>query len=268
MRLAELLRRPARGLESTASPLAVARTLCWATHEEAARLDVAGSGTRHWAYRWIEEHVKHLAPVGVVADLGGGGVDSVLCARLSPYAHRVCVIDKMDERRRRGNIEEVSIDLEQGLRGISDNSIDVFVTASSIEHLTVAGQHRLFAEVERTLVPNGVFCGTISYITRLTPDVLQLLQSDPAFEQIGSSVRSAFDLHACLQSAPRLRPEFPPLDWSRFPGFPGFDESWLLKNDALVAGQVGSYGDVKCLPEVDALQLRWFELALFLRKAA
>jgi methyltransferase family protein len=253
---------------ATASPLAVARTLCWATHEEAARLGVAGSGTRHWAYRWIEEHVKHLAPVGVAADLGGGGVDSVLCTRLAPYARRVMVIDKMGERRRRGNIEEVSIDFELGLRGIADNSIDLFVTASSIEHLTAEGQRRLFAEVERTLSSNGVFCGTISYITRLTPDVLRLLQSDPVFEQVGSSVLTVFDLRACLASAPHLHPEFPPLDWSMFPGFPGFDESWLLKNDALVAGQVGSYGDVKCLPEVDALRLKWFELALFLRKAA
>jgi SAM-dependent methyltransferase len=254
--------------ERRESVLPVTRTLCWATHEEAERLGVAGQGTRYWAYRWIEEHVRHMAPIGVAADLGGGGVDSVLCSRLSPHARRVLVIDKMGQSRRRGNIEEASIDLEQGLRGLGDASIDLFVTASSIEHLTAEGQRRLFTEIERTLKPDGVFCGTISYITRLDAGVLELLQSDPVFEQVGSSVLAPFDLRACLSAAPRLRPPYAPSDWSRFPGYAGFDESWLLNNDVLVAGQVGSYGTVRCLPEVDALALKWFELGLFLRKAS
>jgi SAM-dependent methyltransferase len=248
--------------------LPVARTLCWATHEEAARLGVAGDGTRQWAYRWIEEHVKALAPVGVIADIGGGSADAVLCGRLAGYAQRVLVIDQTNQRRRRGNIEEIAIDLEHGLPAIADESVDVFVTASSIEHLTGAAQRRLFAEVERALKPNGVFCGTISYITRLDDEVLGLLQHDPVFEQTGSSVLARFDARACLSASPRLKPPFVPMFWSTFPGFEGFDERSLMSNAALVAGRVGSYGAVKCLPEVDALALAWYEMGLFLKKDA
>ena len=246
----------------------VARSLCWATHEEAARLGVAGDGTRQWAYRWIEEHVKALAPVGVLADIGGGSVDAVLCSRLAAYARQVLVIDKMSQHRRRAHIEEVAIDLEHGLSGIADESVDVFVTASSIEHLTGTAQQHLFAEVERALKPNGIFCGSISYIARLDEQVLRLLQSDPVFEQTGSSVLARFDAQACLAACPRLRPPFAPIWWSQFPGFEGFDERLLLANAALVSGRVGSYGAVKCRPEVDALGLVWYEMGLFLCKDA
>jgi SAM-dependent methyltransferase len=252
----------------SASILPVARSLCWATHEEAERLGVAGAGTRQWAYRWIEEHVKHLAPVGVLADIGGGGIDSALCTRLAPYARRVLVLDQIGEARRRGNVEEVIIDLEQGLPGLASDSVDVFVTASSIEHLTADGQRRLFAEVERTLKPGGIFCGTISYITRLSEDVLRILRSDPVFEQTGSSAGGRVSINACLSGAPRLRPPFPPISWSQFPGYEGFDETRLMTNDALICGIVGSYGTVRCRPEVDALKLAWYEVGLFLRKVS
>jgi len=248
--------------------LPVARTLCWATHEEADRLGVAGSGTRHWAYRWIEEHVRHLAPVGVLADIGGGGLDSVLCARLAQYANRVLVLDQIGDRRRRGHIEEVVVNLEEGLPGFGDASVDIFVTASSIEHLTAAGQRRLFAEVERVLKPSGVFCGSISYITRVTDEVIRLVQSDPAFEQLGSSLHVRLDIKACLEAAPTLRPPFAPVSWSDFPGYEGFDDALLIANDALVSGVVGSYGTVRCRPEIDALRLAWYELGVFLRKAS
>src|SRR5207342_1538327 len=88
------------GGASVAPILPVVRSLCWATHEEAERLGVGGAGTRHWAYRWIEEHVRHLARVDVLADLGGGGLDAELCKRLAPYAGRVLVIDQTSQARR------------------------------------------------------------------------------------------------------------------------------------------------------------------------
>lgn len=250
----------------SASVLPVARTLCWGTHEEAARLGVQGEGTRKWAYRWIEEHVKHLAPVTVVADIGGGGVDSVLPRALSAFAAQVLVVDRASEDRRDANVRAVAVDLEEGLATISDNSIDVVVSASSIEHLTAAGQRRIFAEIQRVLKPGGIFCGTISYITRLSDDVIALIRCDPTFEQTGSSVHARFDAKACLESAPGLRPPFAPLSWSHFPGFPGFDESRLFGNESLISQLVGSYGAVRVRPEIDALRLSWYEMGLFLRK--
>ena len=160
------------------------------------------------------------------------------------------------------------MDLEAGFRGIEAQSLDVFVTASSIEHLTASGQRLVFAEVDRALKPGGVFCGTVSYITRLTPDVLRLLQADPVFEQIGSSVLARLDLRACLAAAPHLSAPFAPSCWSQFPGYDGFDEAWLVANSALISNHVGSYGNVRCRPEVDALRLAWYELGFFLRKSA
>jgi SAM-dependent methyltransferase len=244
----------------------VAQTVCWGTHEEAARLGVPGEGTRKWAWRWVEEHVRHLAPVTLIADIGGGGVDSALPRALSPFAAQVLVVDQASEGRSRGNVREVAVNLEEGLRAFADNSIDVVVSTSSIEHLTAAGQWRTFAEIQRVLKSGGIFCGTVSYITRLTDDVIRLLQRDPAFEQTGSCVHARFDARACLERAPALRPPFEPLSWSHFPGFAGFDEQMLLASDALISQFVGSYGTIRVLPEVDALKLSWYEMGLFLRK--
>lgn len=248
--------------------LPVVRSLCWGTHEEAERLGVARQGTRKWAYRWIEEHVRHVAPVGVLADIGGGGIDSTLCNALSSCAERVLVLDQAGQGPEKRNIREVDIDLEEGLRGFTDRSVDLFVSASAIEHLTARGQQRVFAEMERVLKPGGIFCGTVSYITRLDADVIRLLTSDPAFARTGSSVPARFDARECLAGLRRLRPPFAPLAWSDFPTFDGFDEATLLGNDALISDFVGSYGAVRLMPEIDALRLCWYEMGLFLRKDA
>lgn len=253
-------------MSGSAPVLPVARTVCWGTHEEAERLGVQGQGTRQWAYRWIETHLRHLAPIAVVADLGGGGCDSALARALSPFARQVLVVDRVSEGRTQGNVREVAIDLEEGLQGLTDGSIDVVVSASSIEHLTAAGQRRTFSEVQRVLKPGGIFCGTVSYITRLSDDVIRLLQSDPVFDRTGSSVQARFDARACLERAPALRPPFPPFSWSDFPGFDGFDEAKLLGNLSLVSQCVGSYGSIRVLPEIDALKLSWYEMGLFLRR--
>jgi SAM-dependent methyltransferase len=249
-----------------AAVLPVARSLCWGTREEADRLGVAGRGTRSWAYRWIEEHVKHLAPVGVLADIGGGGIEAELCNLLSAHAERVLVVDQFGEHRSHGNIQEVVVNLEDGLTGFPDCSVNVFVSASSIEHLTTSAQKKIFAEMERVLTPGGVFCGTVSYITRLSDDTIRLLQGDPAFERTGSSVHAAFNAKECLDSACRLQPAFPPASWAQFPGFDGFDEAALLADETLISDFVRSYGTVRLLPEIDALRLAWYEMGLFLRK--
>jgi SAM-dependent methyltransferase len=187
---------------------------------------------------------------------------------LSRFAVEVLVVDRVNQGRRDANLREVALNLEEGLQPFADNSIDVVVSASSIEHLTAAGQRRTFAEIQRVLKPAGVFCGTISYITRLSADVIRLIQSDPIFEQTGSSVQARFDANACLESAPALRPPFAPSSWSHFPGFAGFDEEVLLGSETLISQFVGSYDSVRVLPEIDALKLLWYEMGLFLRKDA
>jgi SAM-dependent methyltransferase len=243
-----------------------ARSLCWGRHAEAERLGAAGQGTRKWAYRWIEAHVRDLAPVGRVADLGGGGVDSVLAGRLARYAREVLVIDRVGDGARRGAVRQLVLDLEQGLAGIDDGSIDVIVTASALEHLSAGGQARAFAEAQRVLAPGGVFCGTISYVARLDDRALALIQADPVFEQIGSSFHCRFDARRCLEAAPRLRPPLAPPRWSDFPGYPGFDEEALGADPGLISDRIGSYGEVRVDPEIDRLELRWFELGLYLVK--
>jgi len=254
-------------MSEAVAALPVARTMNWATKEEADRLGVGGQGTRKWAYRWIEEHVRSLQGIRTLADLGGGGLDSELCNRLCRCAEKVLVIDRLGTGGTKGNITQVLLDMEQKLDGLEDHAIDVVVSASAIEHLTAAGQVHIFSEIQRVLSPGGVFCGTVSYITRLTPGNAALIQGDPVFASIGSALFAPFDARRGLENAPLLKPMYEPLDWSLFPGFPGFEERRLLDNGGLVSDTIGSYGNVRVRPEVDALKLKWFELGLFLVRA-
>lgn len=255
-----------QNLSNPKSLIPVARTLCWGTHEEASRLGVEGQGTRHWAYRWIEEHVKSIGRVEIIVDIGGGGVDAHFPGVMSCYAEKIIVVNKMGGKNNKGNIFQVEYDMEKGLPAdFKDNSIDIFISSSAIEHLTSYGQRNLFSEIQRILKHGGCFIGTISYITRLDEDIIKLLQSDPSLNSIGSSVYCAFNAKDCLDDAPNLRLPYPPVYFDLFPGFQGFNEDKLLNNGALICDTVGSYGSVKVKPEIDALKLRWFEMGFFLK---
>lgn len=255
------------GIDNPKQRVAVAQSLCWGTHQEAHLLGVEGQGTRHWAYRWIEEHLKSIGSVKTISDLGGGGIDSYLANLIHCYADRILVLDKTGTSKKKDNIQQIVVDMEEGLGNVvEDNSIDVYISASAIEHMSSKGQAQLFSEMERTLKPGGIFCGTISYISRLTPELISLIQSDPAFEMTGSAVLAPFDAKRCLEAAPGLKPLLPPKDLSLFPGFEGFDENNLLKDESLVFDYIRSYGDVTIRPEIESMNIKWFEMGMFLQK--
>jgi len=211
--------------------------------------------------------VKSLENIHSIVDLGGGGIDSEFAQLMSARADSYVVVDAMGENRSHGKMRQVIWDMENGLQGIfPDNSIDVFITASTIEHMSAIGQKRIFEEVERALRPGGIFCGTISYFTCLTPAVLELVKSDPVFLQVGSPIYSTFNACECTKDLRSLKVPFPPVSWELFPGFDGFNERKLLDNSALLFNYVGSYGNVKVKPEIDALKMKWFEMGFFLVK--
>jgi len=106
---------------------------------------------------------------------------------------------------------------------------------------------------------------TVSYIFPLNGRAIELLSRDPAVVSTGCTIKAPLDLRRMLEAAPNLRcPDQP--NWSLFPGFDGFSDQVILRDPGIILDRVGSYGDVHCLPETDALGLRWAEIAMYLIK--
>jgi SAM-dependent methyltransferase len=199
----------------------------------------------------------------VVVD-AGSGMSNPLLDWYRPKVRRAYLVEFLATSITTGNTTVICADLEQGLP-LPNESVDVVTSASTVEHLSAAGQTRFLGDAERVLRPGGVVVMTVSYIFGLDDRALATLSRDPALIGTGCMISARLDLHRMLAAAPRLWcPQEP--RWSLFPGFAGFDEQTILDQDDVIFDRVGSYGDVHCLPETDALGLRWAEIGLYLVK--
>lgn len=242
---------------------AARQTMCWGTLSQAARLGCS-SGTRSWAHAWIRQHMECM-PLGELAVVdAGSGMSNPLLDWYRPQVRHVYLIEFSAASATVGNTTVLCTDLEKGLP-LADESVDIVTSASSIEHLSEAGQSRFLAEAQRVLRSGGVVAMTVSYIFGLDRRALDILSRDPSLIETGCTISARLDLRSMLAAAPHLMcPQEPP--WNLFPGFDGFDEQTILDQEDVILDRVGSYGDVHCLPETDALGLRWAEVGLYLAK--
>jgi hypothetical protein len=104
---------------------------------------------------------------------------------------------------------------------------------------------------------------TVSYVFGLNEQALAVLGRDPALHETGCMLRAPIDIRRMLEAAPDLTPVTPPA-WELFPEFPRFSQARILQDPDVLFDRVGSYGDVHCLPETDALGLRWAEIGMHL----
>lgn len=241
----------------------LAPCIMWGNQKDIERLGVQ-QYTRKWAYGWIIDWLRRIGRVETIADFGGGEISGYFASRLAHYADTVLVVDQFGrDGEQKGNIRQVVADMSRKITALPDASIDVVVTASAIEHMLQNGQINVFAEINRVLKPGGFLCGTISYVTNLTPENIAILRQEPMAEITGSPQGDPIDLATLLAAAPKL---LLPDSLENFPGYKNFSESTLLADQNLTYDIAGSYSDVKCRPETDALRLKWYELALLLRK--
>ena len=247
------------------SVAAVEQTICWGTATQAARLGCRGADTRAWAHAWIRRHMEALSLEQMAVLDAGSGLSNPLLRWYRPRVRHAYLVDLLAEPREMGNTTILRANLEKGIP-LPDASVDLVTSASSIEHLSASGQARFMAEAQRILRPGGVVAMTVSYVFGLDERALTLLSSDPALIATGCPISARLDLRRMLEAAPLLAsPQAP--DWARFPGFEGFSERALLDDPELLFDRIGSYGDVRCLPETDALNLRWAEIGIYLVKS-
>jgi SAM-dependent methyltransferase len=242
----------------------VRQTICWGTKTEARRLGRARSDTRWWAHAWIRCHMEDL-PLSTLRVLdAGSGLSNRLLDWYRPKVQHAYLVEFLVEPREVGNTTFLQADLEQGIP-LPDESVELVTSCSSIEHLSANGQVRFLREAQRILRPGGFVIMTFSYIFGLDPRVLEILARDPVLAQTGCTISARPNLRAMLEAAPKLHcPEEP--RWDAFPGFEDFSEKAILDDPDIIHDSLGSYGDVHCMPQTDALALKWSEIGIYLIK--
>jgi SAM-dependent methyltransferase len=248
------------------SPLqTVHRTVCWGTHWEARRICPRHFGTRRWAHAWVRRHMEGL-PLGQIDVLdAGSGLSNRLLNWYRPRVKHAFLLDFLLEPRVVGNTSIVRADLEVGIP-MPDASVDMVTSVSSIEHLSGEGQVLFFREAQRVLRPGGIVALTVSYLLGLNEHVLQVLSTNPILKGEGFSISSRLNLRRMLEAAPALSSPVPP-DWSRFPGFDGFSEQKILADRDIIFDAMHADPALPSAGEINALNVRWAEIGIFLVKS-
>jgi SAM-dependent methyltransferase len=232
----------------------------WGTKSDATRLGVEHR-TRYWAHAWVRERMSRLPLHKMSVVDAGSGTSNPLLDWYRPKVKYAYLLD-LSPPSQGDNWELINCDLERPLP-FRDEFVDLITSVSSIEHLSAAGQLLFMSEAQRILKPNGSLIMTVSYTCGLTPHALALIASDPVFEATGCSLKGKVNLKEMFDRAPLLADG---IRADSFPGFAAFSEEWLLLQPDIIFDYVGSYGNVRCLPEVDALRLPWAEIALHFTK--
>lgn len=242
----------------------VQQTICWGSKTEAARLGRSAADTRWCAHAWIRYHMEALRLSELRVLDAGSGLSNRLLDWYRPRVRHAYLVDFLAQPRQIGNTTIVQADLEKPIP-MADASVDLVTSASSVEHLSANGQLQFMSESQRLLRPGGVLVMTVSCVFGLHDRALEILSRDPALAGSGCGIRTRLDVRSLLEAGPKLRCPVEP-QWSRFPGFEGFSEGAILGDPEIIFDRIGSYGDVRCLPETDALGLRWAEIGMYLVK--
>jgi SAM-dependent methyltransferase len=243
----------------------VHRTICWGTHREARLICPRHRGTRRWAHAWVRRHMETLPlPQLRVLD-AGSGLSNRLLDWYRPRVKHAYLLDFLIDSRAEGNTSVVRADLETGIP-MESASVDLVTSVSSIEHLSAAGQELFLREAERVLVPRGIVAMTVSYAIGLNDHSLAVLSSSEILRKDGFTINAELNLRRMLEAAPSLAPPEKP-DWSRFPGYDGFDSARLLSDDNIIRDTINSDPSLPGGAELNSLRVQWAEIGIFLVKS-
>jgi SAM-dependent methyltransferase len=194
----------------------------------------------------------------------GSGLSNPLLDWYRTEVQHAYLVEFLAEPSRDGNVTIINANLEKGIP-LSTESVDIITSASSIEHLSGDGQILFMQEAQRLLKPNGILVMSVSYVFGLDAQALSILARDPALVNRGCGISARLNLRSMLEAAPQLRcPER--VSWELFPGFDGFSEQAVRGNPDVIFDDLVSFGNVRCLPETDAMALRWAEIGIYLVK--
>ena len=237
--------------------------LVWGTEEHTELLGTTPR-TVDWGHQWVIHHLmRESLPDKVLVDLGSGLSNPVIVY----YADRVRHAYLLDLGNTASPITRGTVlrcDLE-GPLPFPDESVDLVVSTSVLEHLSAEGRLLQAREIDRILRPGGKAFLTMSYLFGLDERAIAVLAREPWLNERGNTVKARLDVAAMLEAMAHLRPRGE-VDGSICPGFEGFDEARVrsirrLLTHAIVDSDWGTF-----TPETNALGIEWAEVGLALGK--
>jgi SAM-dependent methyltransferase len=241
----------------------MAQSLVWATAEHT---DLLGTQPRtvDWGHQWVIHHLmrEHLADK-ILVDLGSGYLNPVIVY----YSERVryaYLLDLFNTARPVVRGTALQCDLERPLP-FQDESVDLVVSTSVLEHLTAQGRLLQAREIDRILRPGGRAFLTMSYLFDLDDGAIDVLSRDPWLNEHGNTVKAPLDVAAMLEQMPHLRP-LGESDPTVFPGFDGFDEARVRRTPGLLTHAIVDSDEATFAPETNALGIEWAEVGVAVEK--
>jgi SAM-dependent methyltransferase len=126
---------------------------------------------------------------------------------------------------------------------LADESVDVVISISVLEHLPVHRRLETMREIERIVQPGGRALISIGNFMRVSDDARVLMQELPFFTDRGSAAYLPIDLKVLLDVAPRLKLAATN-DLDYYPGYDKYDEDRLVHDANLCAYYYKDYPEL------------------------
>jgi SAM-dependent methyltransferase len=198
-----------------------------------------------WGSHWVIERAR-LTGRETVVDLGAGD-NPILHPALRERAKLALLIDRqyLPASDPGPNVERVIADI--GDLPIDDESVDVAISVSVLEHLPLDRRDAAMREISRILRPGGRAVLSIGVPLGAGSDSHRLLEEHPNLVARNCSIFMPVDLSRMLSAAPDLElADARGLD--HCPGFAGYDESALLSDRGLVRDRWADFPEVAEAP--------------------
>lgn len=215
----------------------------------------------HWANRWALERAK-LTGKEIVADLGSGA-NPLALPLYQQRTKQVYLLDYLilPSQNLSPHLKPIMADISD--LPLPNESVDVVISTSVLEHLPVANRLTAMREAARILKPGGRAILTVGLPLQASAEAQALMGSLPFFLDRGCPLYFPIDIKQMLEVVPSLH--FVAFDKDQFlPGYEGYNEQLLLNNPNLVMESWDTYSAIAAYP--DLMRVSHCEIGLVLEK--
>ena len=241
-----------RKVDSEKSPLLcveIEQPSCYSNRRDCQRYSCPETPW-NWASHWVLEQAGLTGHQRVV-DLGAGD-NPILRRAYESQCQTAYLVDLTPNSATglAGSIYPIAASIDE--LPFADESIDVVLSVSVLEHLSVMQRRKAMAQIQRVLRPGGRAVLTIGVPFHADAEAQHLFQTMAFFTDRHCGVYFPIDIIDMLTAAPKLRHSFD-IDLATLPGGRQFDAQKVLEQPDLCTEAYRDYpplAAVACLAPV------------------
>lgn len=215
----------------------------------------------NWGSHWVLERAG-LTGRETVVDLGAGE-NPILLPALRAQAGRAVLVDSefLPGSNLGSNIDRVMADI--GNLPLANESIDVAISVSVLEHLSLDRRDAAMREIARVLKPGGRAALSIGIPLGARPEDEALMATIPFLADRGCGVFMPVDIRHLLDATDALE-LVDSEGLEHCPGFAEFDEDAILADAEIVRDRWGDFPELAAHPGLAGVEI--CELGLYLER--